>query len=152
MSPERPKRKWLRHETPAWIRPENERFFITLCCAKRHAQQLTRAPIAVELIRSFAFGHERSDWYGHLLLLMPDHLHAIMSFPEPLGSMRKKISSWKRLTARRHGIDWQDGFFDHRLRGEAALDEKAAYIRKNPVRAGLCEHPGEWKWMWEPNR
>jgi len=152
MSDKRPKREWLRHETPNWIRPENERFFITICCRQRHAKQLTTALIGPKLMQSFEFGHDRGDWYGHLFLMMPDHLHAIMSFPEPLTSMKKTISDWKRLTARRHAIKWQDGFFDHRLRGSAAWDEKAAYIRKNPVRANFCKNPEDWPWVWEPKR
>ena len=149
---ELPERKWLRHETPSWIRPENERFFLTICCKERHAEQLTLQTVAPELIRSFEFGHTRGDWYGHLFLLMPDHLHAIMSFPEQRNSMKQSIANWKRLTARRLGIQWQDGFFDHRLRGSQAWDEKAAYIRKNPIRAGLCKSPDDWEWQWEPPR
>ncbi|MGZ0654055.1 REP-associated tyrosine transposase [Coraliomargarita sp. W4R53] len=150
MEPVRPTRKWLRHETPNWIRTENERFFITICCQQRGVVQLTKEVEATGIIDSFKFGHTRGDWYGHLFLLMPDHLHAIMSFPEPFSSMKKSMQDWKRLMARRHGIQWQDGFFEHRLRGSNAWDEKAAYIRKNPVRAGLCSTPEEWSWMWEP--
>ncbi len=149
---ELPSRKWLRHETPNWIRPENERFFLTICCQQRHTDQLTLPTIAPKLIHSFEFGHKRGDWYGHLLMLMPDHLHAIMSFPEPLSSMKQSISNWKRLTARQHKIQWQEGFFEHRLRGRNAWDEKATYIRKNPIRAGLCKDTENWEWQWEPQR
>ena len=152
MESQRPTRKCLRHETPSWIRPENERFFITICCQQRADVQLTKQAEAKGLIDSFELGHRRGDWYGHLFLLMPDHLHAIMSFTEPLSSMNKSIRDWKRLMARRYGIQWQDGFFEHRLRGLSAWDEKAAYIRKNPVRAGLCSRPEQWPWQWEPNR
>ncbi|MFU8848800.1 MAG: transposase [Opitutales bacterium] len=152
MTNNRPNRKWLGHGVPSWVRSENERFFITICCRIRHLDQLTIDSKGLDLIESFAFGHERGDWYGHLFLLMPDHLHAIMSFPETSTSMKKSITDWKRLTARRHGIQWQSGFFDHRLRGHDAWDEKATYIRQNPVRANLCESPEAWPWYWEPNR
>ena len=152
MKPTRPNRSWLRHESPNWIRPENERFFITICCQRRGLAQLTLDPTASGLLESFKFGHDRGDWYGHLFLLMPDHLHAIMSFPEPVSSMRKSMADWKRLTARRFNIQWQDGFFDHRLRGANAWDEKAVYIRKNPVRLNLCADTNEWPWQWEPTK
>jgi putative transposase len=152
MNSERLTRQWLRHETPNWIRPENERFFITICCQRRGVVQLTKETEAKGLIDSFVFGHTRGDWYGHLFLLMPDHLHVIMSFPEPLTSMKKVMTDWKRLTARRLKIQWQDGFFDHRLRGPNAWDEKAAYIRQNPVRANLCVDATDWPWKWEPMR
>ncbi len=35
-------------------------------------------------------------------------------------------------------------FFRHRVRHDESLDEKAAYIRANPVRAGLIAEGEEW--------
>ena len=146
-----PSRSWLHHETPSWVRSENEKFFITLCCRQRGEEQLTRPDVAEAIIQSIDFGQNRGDWYFHLFLLMPDHLHAIASFPSHVASMNKRMTDWKRLMARRHGIAWQKGFFDHRLRNSSALDEKGAYIRMNPVRAGLCQNPEDWPYVWEPS-
>lgn len=145
-----PKRKWLYHTTPSWVRAENAKYFLTLCCAERHREQLTTAECAAGIIQSIDFGQQRGDWHVHLLLLMPDHLHMIASFPDHQAAMTKSIAYWKRLIARRHHIGWQKGFFDHRLRHGNALDEKAAYIRMNPVRAGLCAKPEEWPYVREP--
>lgn len=77
---------------------------------------------------------------------MPDHLHAILSFP-PGKSMSRTIGDWKKYQAHVLGLDWQENYFDHRLRNESEFVEKANYIRMNPVRAGLCETPGQWPWM-----
>ena len=145
-----PDRKWLHHGTPKWVRPENERFFITLCCNERGRAQLTLPDVSEGIFTSINFGQERGDWYVRLILLIPDHLHMIASFPDHISSMEKSITDWKRLMARRHPIVWQKGFFDHRLRNDSALDEKAAYIRMNPVRAGLCSKPEDWPYIWEP--
>jgi len=46
-------------------------------------------------------------------------------------------------------FQWQDDFFDHRLRDANAEREKAAYIRNNPVRGKLCETPKEWAYTWD---
>ncbi|PXA04644.1 hypothetical protein DDZ13_05585 [Coraliomargarita sinensis] len=146
----RAERKWLYHHTPSWVRPENERFFLTLCCKDRSREQLTHPDVVEGIFDSIQFGQQRGDWYVRLILLMPDHLHLIAAFPDCEASMTRTIRNWKRLMARRHGIVWQKGFFDHRLRNDAALDEKAAYIRLNPVRAGLCKHPETWPYVWEP--
>lgn len=78
-----------------------------------------------------------------MFLLMPDHLHAIMAVPRVDG-LSEAIRSWKRLTARTHGIRWQRNFFDHRLRSREALETKARYIRENPVRAGLVDCAEDW--------
>jgi REP element-mobilizing transposase RayT len=74
---------------------------------------------------------------------MPDHLHGIVTFSERYH-MRKMFSGWKRWLATRHGVKWQDGFFDHRLRAEESATEKGNYIRMNPVRAGLVARPEDW--------
>lgn len=44
---------------------------------------------------------------------------------------------------------WQIGFFDHVLRNLESYTEKWEYVRLNPVRAGLCGHPEEWRWQGE---
>ncbi len=74
---------------------------------------------------------------------MPDHLHAILSFP-PDKIIRKTVSNWKRYNARFHGIQWQSDFFEHRLRDETSFREKFDYIQRNPSRNGLCEHLTDW--------
>ncbi len=62
--------------------------------------------------------------------------------------MRDSIASWKRYIATKLGIDWQRDFFDHRIRDNENLDEKAHYIRMNPVRESLCKRPEDWKYVW----
>ncbi|MFA7368115.1 MAG: hypothetical protein WC334_00575 [Kiritimatiellales bacterium] len=84
----------------------------------------------------------------YLLLLMPDHLHAIMSFP-PQINMQNSLSDWKRYTCTHMKIRWQRDFFDHRLRKNESYIEKAHYIRMNPVRAGLAKTTDEWPYIWE---
>ena len=81
------------------------------------------------------------------MLLMPDHLHAFIAF-SPHQAMTKTISDWKQYTAKKLKIDWQCNFFDHRLRNDAELQEKWGYVLNNPVRAGLCESPEEWPYVF----
>jgi len=78
---------------------------------------------------------------------MPDHLHALLSF-SPEVEMRKSISDWKHFTARKFDIRWQRDFFDHRIRDDENVDEKAYYIRMNPVRKGLCDKSEDWNNVW----
>jgi mono/diheme cytochrome c family protein len=81
---------------------------------------------------------------------MPDHLHALISFPYK-RPMRQIMSDWKRFLATESKIEWQRDFFDHRLRKEESYREKADYIRANPVRAGLITRPEEWAYFWTAN-
>jgi REP element-mobilizing transposase RayT len=48
----------------------------------------------------------------------------------------------------RHGPVWQEEFFDHVLRSNDNLTEKADYICQNPVRAGLVKTESEYRWLW----
>ena len=59
------------------------------------------------------------------------------------------IRDFKRTTTRISNIAWQRNFFDHRLRHDESLDEKVAYIRENPVRAGLIAEGEEWPYAMD---
>jgi putative transposase len=137
-----PQRKRLPHDAPFSL-PDTEIWFVTICCRERGRNQLTREPMAAQLLGSAAFYHERGRWFIHLFLLMPDHLHALVSF-DSRESLRGVVCAWKRYQATHHGIIWQRDFFDHRLRRDESFYEKAAYIRMNPVRAGLVDDPAKW--------
>jgi putative transposase len=91
-----------------------------------------------------------AKWWARLFLAMPDHAHALLSFPAA-ERMDSVIRNWKRFVAKKAEIEWQDGFFDHRLRDNENFLLKAEYIRMNPVRAGLVADPREWKYVWQAN-
>ena len=44
---------------------------------------------------------------------------------------------------------WQEEFFDHVLRSSESYAEKWAYVRENPVRAGLVKSSDAWQWQGE---
>jgi putative transposase len=85
----------------------------------------------------------------HFVLLMPDHLHALVSFPTS-KDMKTVVTEWKKYAAHEFGISWQRDFFDHRLRNDESLRDKEDYIRMNPVRAGLVNRPEDWPRVWQP--
>ncbi|VGO14136.1 REP-associated tyrosine transposase [Pontiella desulfatans] len=142
-----PERKTLPHGIPSWVEDGAE-YFITINTQPKGKNQLCTNEVADVLYRSLIFYQERGDLWLHLLVLMPDHLHAIMSFNRDVG-MLKSIKEFKKYTARMLGVSWQCDFFDHRLRKDESYIEKAHYIRMNPVRAGLCVQPEDWPYVWE---
>jgi hypothetical protein len=67
-------------------------------------------------------------------------------------SMSKIVGHWKHFQSRKHGIVWQEGYFDHRLRDDERgeqLSAKMNYIRHSPVAAGLCTRAEDWPWIIE---
>jgi REP element-mobilizing transposase RayT len=141
-------RKKLDHRVPQWVKPSSF-FFITICCRPRRRNQLCPSGTADRLLENAAFYHERFRWQCLVFLLMPDHLHAILAFPASPG-MASTVKAWKSYQARSIGIDWQSGFFDHRLRDRFSLDEKLCYVLQNPVRAGLVAKPEDWPFVFRP--
>ncbi len=144
---ELPERKRLPHEVPLWIDPQKEVYYLTINCRLRGVCQLTTAPMSKAVLESVAFRHERGLWFAHLFLLMPDHAHGLVSFP-PSRTLLGAVSDWKRWTSRHLRIEWQEDFFEHRLRKDESARNKADYILRNPVRKGLVARPQDWPHVW----
>lgn len=149
MADKLPERVALSHTPPPWARA-GERFFITICCAKRNVNQLCTLDRSQALIESAKAYHKMARWHLTLFLLMPDHLHCIASFP-PEASIRNTLRAWKSFHARQLHVEWQSGFFDHRLRNDQSANEKYRYILANPVRASLVDHENDWPHRWVPD-
>jgi hypothetical protein len=87
--PARPIRRRLAHDVPLWIDPNKERYFITLCCEQRGKNQLAIPNPGSAVLETIAHRQARGIWYAHLALLMPDHVHLIISFPQ-IGSRTQR--------------------------------------------------------------
>ena len=143
-----PVRKCLPHEAPLWVDSNCADYFITICCAQRGKNQLAQHEVACELVETIKHRNAKRIWYVHLALIMPDHIHFLVSFPESEKRMQTIMSKWKEWTAKSLKIEWQRDFFEHRLRKEESFREKADYILLNPVRAGLAEKAEDWPYVF----
>ena len=143
-----PKRRKLPHEIPLWVDPSKSCYFITSCCAQRGVNQLAHGQIASNLIETIKYRNAKGIWYARLAVVMPDHVHLIVWFPDIEKRGQTIVSKWKEWTAKSLGIGWQRDFFEHRLRKEESLREKADYILANPVRAGLVERTEDWPYVF----
>jgi putative transposase len=145
-------RERLPHDVPLWVDPSKEGFFITVCCEQRGRNQLAFPEVAAALIDTIKHRNEGHVWHAHVAVIMPDHVHLIVTF----GIMDKRIqtivSKWKEWTAKSLSIRWQRDFFEHRLRKEESFREKADYVLANPVRAGLVAHCEDWPYTFIAHR
>lgn len=135
-----PQRTKLPHEIPSWVQ-QGTRHFITVNCRNRDSKPLIKHACA--LLESARHYEQIKRWHLWLMLIMPDHIHFIATFDLSQG-LRNTVSAWKRYQAKTLGIKWQPDFFEHRLRNDSEFDEKASYIRMNPVRKGLIASPNQW--------
>jgi REP element-mobilizing transposase RayT len=149
---EEPKREYpgrLRHEVPGWVKA-GAVFHVRIRVSLEQVVPLTDEKLGAELLMAVRRYHEIGRWWCRLVVLMPDHLHAMLSIPENAVGLAGTVRDWKRGTARFQGVRWQDNFFDHRLRSEKEADEAWNYFGNNPVVKGLVTRAEDWPWRWSP--
>jgi REP element-mobilizing transposase RayT len=86
-------------------------------------------------------------------VVMPNHAHVVV-WPCPPWTLSQVLHSWKSYTsneankmlARRSQRFWQVESFDHLIRNDEDMARCCAYTVNNPVKAGLCARPEDWRW------
>jgi REP element-mobilizing transposase RayT len=144
-----PKRTHLDHETPFWINGDPD-YFITICTYPRGLNQLCVPSVGPQVVQAIADYHDRGRWFCHLAVLMPDHVHFLLSFSPEVPSFARVVGEWKKWTVKTCKISWQENFFDHRIRNEDNDKWKSDYVWQNPVRAGLVQCTEDWPYKWLP--
>jgi REP element-mobilizing transposase RayT len=87
-------------------------------------------------------------------VIMPDHVHLFVrgdSQFEPgiwIRGLKRGISKLFPELAASNTL-WQEGFFDHVLRGGESYEQKWNYVIENPCRAGLVQQAEDWKFQGE---
>lgn len=128
--------------------PGSSYFVTTKCWQGRRVFQVREiARIFVETLLRY---RNESAYLLHEFVLMPDHLHLLMT-PSAALSLEKAVqlikggSSHRIHKHRRQTIEiWQEGFYDWTVRDANDWNTKVQYIRMNPVRAGLVDEPSDW--------
>jgi putative transposase len=136
----------LHHAIPSWVK-DGGLFHIRIRTVPEQTSPLTESNLARELLIAAQRYHELGHWWCKLMLVMPDHVHALLVFP-PEPGMSATIRDWKRGTARFQSVQWQTNYFDHRIRNNTEGNEKWSYIRRNPVVKGLCLAEEDWPHWW----
>ena len=133
------------HDTPGWVSdPEH---FVTICCAPRGKNQLCYPTISRLVFEAFHFHHLNQSCRTEFLVLMPDHLHVILKAADSLN-LGWWIFHLKHWLSRKGKINFQENFFDHRLRSSNSASDKWHYVNMNPVRAGLVQRPEDWPYRY----
>ena len=124
----------------------------TLLDAGQGACWLSRPEIA-ELVAGALKHFDRQRYELRAWVVMPNHVHAIV-WPMPGHILSDILHSWKSFTStrankrlQRAGKNfWQAESFDHWIRSDAEHARLVAYAENNPVKAGFCGRPEDWKW------
>jgi putative transposase len=102
-------------------------------------------------LRLMAEAKEKSEVSIWAYCLMPNHVHFIVVPTTKTGLARlmqhpHRRYAWKiNRRMQWQGHLWQSRFYSCPL-DEAHLMAAVRYVELNPVRAGLCSHPEDWRW------
>ncbi|OYW17131.1 MAG: hypothetical protein B7Z55_13140 [Planctomycetales bacterium 12-60-4] len=136
--------------------------YVTFSCYKRRK---FLEPDAAKRIVIGQLGSRLARHNGSCLgfVVMPDHVHALIWFPEP-GQLSPFMNKWKDQTSlaikelysqqftnywsRIPNSDpiWQARYYGFNIWTRTKVDEKLNYMHLNPVEAGLVQRADEWPW------
>jgi len=142
--------RYRRHLTPGAT------YFITATLADRGASHLTTQ---IEALRE-AFRQTRTErpFTIDAIVILPDHLHALLTLPEHDADLPHRVRRIKTLFTRallhighdlpsRDGTGrtlWQRRYWEHHIRDATDHANHVAYIHNNPVKHGLTLTPEAW--------
>lgn len=127
-----------------------------------HGACFLRDPVCAKLVEEHLLAGAGQDYRLWAWVVMPNHVHVLIG---PNADRRLDLTAitrrWKGRTARaihahlgRSGRFWQPESFDRWIRDDRHFAAVVVYIENNPVHAGLCASPEEWRWSsaWERSR
>ena len=89
------------------------------------------------------------------IVVLPEHLHCIWRMPDGDADYSSRWREIKKAASRQidtttnnrnERMVWQRRFWEHAIRDEADWRKHMDYIHYNPVKHGLVNRPGEWRW------
>jgi putative transposase len=126
-------------------------------CFHVTARGVARAPIFIDDADYIYFQDllenvsERFGWTVHAHCLLPNHYHLVVeSSRESLSKAMHRLNGlYAQRFNRRHdrvGHLFQNRYSSYVIESEEYFEQVIAYVRANPVEAGLCESVEDWPW------
>ena len=134
-------------------------YFFTVNLLNRRSDLLVRR--IEDLRHSFKTVRDRHPFDFQAVVILPDHLHCVMTLPMDdhdfsrrwrlikSGFTRRVAGAGYRSRSRqRHGERglWQRRFWEHLIRDEQDLHRHIDYIHYNPVKHGYVHSPKDWSY------
>jgi REP-associated tyrosine transposase len=123
-------------------------YFVTACTCERRRWFEDAAIVEVALTQLLRTGEE----YGFAIIVycfMPDHIHLVPEGRREDADLRLFMKVFKQRAVYytrdlRDDDLWQEGYYEHVIRGEETATKTARYVLENPVRAELVNDPEEY--------
>jgi REP element-mobilizing transposase RayT len=120
----------------------------------RHNPWIQQQDVAELIAEAIETRQQRGNWNMFSFALMPNHVHLFGEIPN--GEMKSALEGFKRWTGHKamQLLDpkperfWQREWFDHWSRSDEQDDRILAYIRNNPIKAGLATQYLSWPYYY----
>lgn len=91
------------------------------------------------------------EWVLATWCLMTNHFHLLVDTPQAnlsagMERLNGVYAKWFNAAHGRRDHLFGRRFWSRRIEDEPQLRDTAEYIIHNPVRAGLCSDPWDWRW------
>jgi putative transposase len=103
-------------------------------------------------LRILGYAALKYGWMVYAYCLMTNHFHVLAQLPAEGGlsdGMRLLNALYSRVTNKKYGRTghvFHNRFHAAQVESDEHLLTAAAYVVLNPVRAGICALPREWRW------
>ncbi len=120
-------------------------YFVTLNL-ERPASGLSDSALLEVITQQFVRLETEAAWSLRTWVVMPDHIHLLftlgtqLSLSESLRLLKGRLSP----ALRKQRLNWQDGYYEHRLRADDDRLPIFLYIFLNPYRAHLISTTETW--------
>lgn len=115
-----------------------------------HGEAVLAIPAAAEILQQKLIAAHPCDYKLIEWCVMPNHVHVMVKLSKG-AALSEVVGRWKGSTAfeinrelGRNGRLWQREYHDRYIRDMDHYHDCRAYIRNNPVKAGLCNEPEDW--------
>jgi len=125
-----------------------------------HGSAVLSDPRIADLVERTFLRFDAERYRLHAWSIMPNHVHVVAT-PLAQWSLSSITHSWKSFTASkanvvlaRKGAFWAPEYYDRVIRDEVHYDAALSYVAMNPVKAGLCRRPEDWRYSssWSGER
>ncbi|MGD9816309.1 MAG: transposase [Hyphomonadaceae bacterium] len=136
---------------PSMSRPDDRAAWVDREMDAGHGSRLLARSANAQIVQDCLL-HDDGERYALVAwCVMRTHVHALVElrFEAKLAEI---VQTWKSVTAHainrsegRNGRLWRREYFDRFMRNGQQLASTIAYIENNPVAAGLCKEPADWR-------
>jgi REP element-mobilizing transposase RayT len=99
----------------------------------------------------FDRSERKYNWSVYAWCLMGTHYHVVLQIPDGglsqgMCELNGSFARWSNLRYEREDHLFGKRFGTTEIVSDEHLREACRYVVLNPVRAGLCDAPAEWRW------